>query len=102
MAQYLAVFKKNKGDTPSKTTFLADDVKTAMAKLCVVANVNSTVMLYEYEILEIVGAGGYKPAASKIGDVKVLAPPPILEEDEIEELESPSLPTYTPYTRFMV
>lgn len=66
MYNYVAMAKKEKGQSPIKCTFTAAGISDAMKELVKMMGVGSTTDLYEFEILEVMEKGAYKLSARKM------------------------------------
>jgi len=63
--EYLAIIRENKGDVSMRTRYRAVSIPEAINKMCKIVGVKDTTEICEYEIMEILGAGHYRPVASK-------------------------------------
>lgn len=102
MAFFLAVVKKTKGASPAKCTFAANSEREALAEMAKIFNVSTTMELDEYDLMEIMTGGVYKPVASKINNETFAYRSHLRDNSKIETVTPTTLPVttekkYTPY-----
>jgi hypothetical protein len=66
MPNYLAVVKLSKNSTAQKYMYVAADPIDAVREMVRACHCESTLQIYEYDILEIMEGGKYIPVSAKI------------------------------------
>jgi hypothetical protein len=113
MADYFAVIRLVRNDTPMRAEFSAQDVAGAMKELLRACGCTSSNELKEFELYEVLRSqaglvGGYRPVASRIAPANVSTATGVLPAItapttavlELEKLEQKMLSekAYTPYS----
>lgn len=98
MNEYLAFVKEEKHSTPVKLVMQCREDAAALSEMCALMRVESTVELYEYQILQVLKGGlSLRPVMDKVAGLPALPPPAKTETFNVkaELVEA----TYKPYTK---
>lgn len=64
--KFFAAIKKYPQDRALSITFHAKDTGHAISEMLKAAGVDSTAKLYEFDLMEVIGAGQYRPVSSRL------------------------------------